>query len=358
MVEAWYVLLCVTLVLFAVLDGWNIGAGIVHLGVARSRPERGEAIAALGPLWSWNEVWLIAMGGTLLLAFPRVLGVAFAGLYLPLWLVLWAFIVRGISIEVRSHFDDPLWHAAWDFAFAASSGALALLLGAAVGNVIRGFPLDETGGFSLSLFTTFRVTGRVGLLDWYTLSTAAYAAMLLAAHGCTFLATQTGGHVRARCGWWARTLWIAVLAFFPILGLETWVVRPDLFETLVTRPVAWLGPAAAAVAASVLWRACPSPTTTYALTGSSGVIAGLLWTLAASAFPIMVRSTIDPAHSLTAHAGATSATGLVLGLWWWPPAAALALVYAFVATRGYRRPDAARIPSAGSHQTSPPADIS
>jgi cytochrome bd ubiquinol oxidase subunit II len=344
MVEVWYGLLCVTLVLFAVLDGWNIGAGLVHLAVARSRAERGQAIVALGPLWSWNEVWLVAMGGTLALAFPRVMGVAFAGLYLPLWLVLWAFVVRGIAIEVRNHLDDPLWHAAWDFGFAAASGVLAVLLGTILGAVIRGLPLDESGRFSLSLFTDFRVTGRVGLLDWYTLSTAAYTVVLLAAHGCTFLGVHTGEEVHARCGPWARRLWLVALALFPILAAETWVVRPDLFESLAARPIAWLGCAVAAIGAAVLWRAGRTPTTAGALAGSSSVIAGLLWLAAASAFPIVIRSTIAPVYSLTAHAGATSAAGLALGLWWWLPAAALALAYAVAVVRGYTPGDAARDP--------------
>ena len=109
MVELWFGFLCLTLTLFAVLDGWNIGAGALHLIVGRSASERREIVAALGPLWSWHEVWLVAFGGTFLLAFPAVMATAFAGCYLALWFVLWSLILRGISLEVGGHSDDPLW---------------------------------------------------------------------------------------------------------------------------------------------------------------------------------------------------------------------------------------------------------
>ena len=119
MAELWFALLCLTLILFVVLDGWNIGAGVLHLIVAKSDRERRQVIAALGPTWSWNEVWLVAAGGTFVLAFPRIMAVSFAGFYLALWLVLWSFVLRGISIEVGGHIHDTLWQSAWDFVFAA-----------------------------------------------------------------------------------------------------------------------------------------------------------------------------------------------------------------------------------------------
>jgi cytochrome bd-type quinol oxidase subunit 2 len=153
MAELWFGLLCFLLTIFVVLDGWNIGAGVLHLIAGRTASERREIIAAIGPSWSWHEVWLIAFGGTFLLAFPKVMATSFAGFYLALWFVLWAFILRSVSIEVGGHIFDRLWQSWWDFVFAVSSVVLAVLFGAALGNVIRGVPLDESGKFSMSLFT-------------------------------------------------------------------------------------------------------------------------------------------------------------------------------------------------------------
>ena len=191
MVEVWFAIVCLAVTLFAVLDGWNIGAGALHLIAGRTGAERREIVAALGPMWSWHEVWLLAFGGTFLLAFPAVMAAAFAGFYLALWLVLWSFILRGISLEVGGHLDDPLWHTWWDFVFAVSSVVLAVLFGAALGNVIRGVPLDATGKFTMSFFTHFGVRGRVGILDWYTVSVAVFTTVLLAAHGAAYLRLKT-----------------------------------------------------------------------------------------------------------------------------------------------------------------------
>ena len=175
------------LTMFVVLDGWDIGAGALHFLVAKNDPERRQVIAAIGPLWSWHEVWLVAAGGTFVLAFPELMAVSFSGFYLALWMVLWSFVLRGISIEVGGHINDSLWRSGWNFVFAASNVLLAILFGTALGNVIRGVPIDGSGMFTMSLFTDFTTRGRVGILDWYTLSVAVFATVLLSAHGATYL---------------------------------------------------------------------------------------------------------------------------------------------------------------------------
>ena len=236
MVEVWFGLLCLTLTMFVVLDGWNIGAGALHYLAGKTSSERREIIAALGPIWSWHEVWLLAFGGTLLLAFPRIMATSFAGFYLALWLVLWSFILRGVSIEVGGHIEDRLWQSWWDFVFAVSSVVLAVLFGAALGNVIRGVPLDASGKFTMSLFTDFGVRGRVGILDWYTLSVAVFTTALLAAHGATYLRLKTTGQLHERSERLARWLWTTVVVLFPVISLETWVVRPALYGAMIERP--------------------------------------------------------------------------------------------------------------------------
>ena len=330
MVELWFAILCVTLVLFVVLDGWNIGAGVLHLIVAKGDRERREVIAALGPSWSWNEVWLLAAGGTFVLAFPRILAVSFAGFYLALWLVLWSFVLRGISIEVGGHIRDTLWQSAWDFVFALSSVLLAVLFGAALGNVIRGVPLDGSGQFSMSLFTDFGVRGQVGILDWYTVSVAVFSTALLAAHGGTYLTLKTTGPVHGRSELWARRLWTATAVLFVVVSLETQIVRPDLYRAMILRPFAWISWALIAAGALAIWTGFRGRAERRAFAGSCAVITGLLLGAAASVFPVMLHSTLAPEHSLTIYDGATARSGLAIALLWWPLAFVLALAY-FVA---------------------------
>ena len=153
MASTWYFLIAFMLTTYAVLDGFDFGAGILHLFVAKTDAERRAVLAAIGPVWDGNEVWLIASGGVLVFAFPRAYAVAFSGLYLPLMMVLWLLVLRGLAIEFRSKVDHPLWRAAFDGIFAFASTVMAVVLGVALGNLVRGVPVDETGWFSEDLFT-------------------------------------------------------------------------------------------------------------------------------------------------------------------------------------------------------------
>src|ERR1035438_6979379 len=175
METTWYCLVAVMIAVYVVLDGFDMGAGIVHLFVARTEGERRAVLGAIGPVWDGNEVWLLAGGGTLYFAFPALYAASFSGFYLPLMNVLWLLILRGISIEFRNHVQSHLWMPFWDAVFCGSSVALAVFFGAALGNVVRGVPLDETGFFFLPLWVNFLVpdagngAGLTGVLDWYTI---------------------------------------------------------------------------------------------------------------------------------------------------------------------------------------------
>ena len=210
MIATWYALVGFMLILYVALDGRNFGAGMLHWLVARTPQERRQVIAAIGPLWSWHEVWLVGFGGTTLAVFPRLLASAFAGYYLALFLILWCLILRGISLEVGGHIDDRMWQGFWDFVFVVANTLLAILFGAAAGNLAHGVPLDANGTFSMAFFTDFTPRGYVGLLDWYTVSIALFAAVILAAHGATYLTLKTEGPVHDRSGRYARVLWAAV----------------------------------------------------------------------------------------------------------------------------------------------------
>ena len=336
MIEVWFGLLCFMLIVFVVLDGWDIGAGMLHLVAAKSGAERREIVAAIGPLWSWHEVWLVGFGGTFLLAFPKVMATSFAGFYLALWFVLWSFILRGMSLEVGGHLNDRLWRSWWDFVFAVSNVLLAVLFGAALGNVIRGVPLDESGKFSMSLFTHFGVRGQVGILDWYTVSVAVLTTVLLAAHGATYLRLKTIGALHHRSERLARQLWTTAGVLLAVVSLETWVVRPAMYEAMVGRPLAWLAIAVVLVGAWALVTGLRGTAETRAFAGSCAVIVGLLAGAAVSVFPVMLHSTLAAEYSMTAYNGAAPANGLALALIWWPVAFLLAFTYLIVIMRNYR----------------------
>src|SRR5215510_2709649 len=233
MIATWFGIASFMLIVYVALDGRNFGAGMLHWRVARTPEERRQVIAAIGPLWSWHEVWLVGFGGTLLAVFPKLLASAFAGYYLALFLILWCLILRGVSLEVGGHINDRLWQGFWDFVFVFANFLLAILFGAAAGNVARGVPLDADGNFSMAVFTNFRTSGYVGLLDWYTVSVAVFAAVILAAHGANYLSLKTEGPVHDRSSRWAGYLWIAVIPLFLVISVATFVVRPDLPERAV-----------------------------------------------------------------------------------------------------------------------------
>src|SRR5438067_13271987 len=156
MEAVWFVIVWGMLAVYTVLDGFDLGVGILHRFVARTDEERRTVFAAIEPIWDGNEVWLIAAAGVLFLAFPRVYSAAFSGFYLALMIVLWLLILRGVAIESRSREQNPLWREFWDTAFALASALLAVVLGTSLGNVVRGVPLNEAGFFSIPLFTDFR----------------------------------------------------------------------------------------------------------------------------------------------------------------------------------------------------------
>src|SRR5712691_1159902 len=157
----WFCLVAGMIATYVVLDGFDLGAGIVHLLIARTDGERRQVIGAIGPVWDGNEVWLLAGGGTLYFAFPALYASSFSGFYLPLMMVLWLLILRGISIEFRNHIESHIWTPLWDVVFAGASALLTIFFGAALGNVVRGAPLDASGDFFLPLWTNFQVGGEL-----------------------------------------------------------------------------------------------------------------------------------------------------------------------------------------------------
>ncbi len=334
-VEIWFGILSVMLATYAVLEGSSLGSGVVQFLVTKSRAERRLVVSAIGPLWTWHEVWLVASGGVLFVAFPTVLAVALPGFYLAVFLLLWCILGRGLALELGGHIDDPLWRTFWDAAFAIASILTAILLGAALGNLVRGVPLGPSGKFSLAFFTDFRTQGEVGILDWYTVSVAVFTLVCVAAHGASYLVWRTEGDVHDRSLSLSRKLWRAVFVLLPVITLETASVRPELFAGMMRRPLAWLAVMLAIAGSMAVVIGQRRGRELLALLGGSGFIIGILAAAAASLFPVMLHSTVDPGYSITAQAGAVGGPGLGLALWWWPFALALSLGYFVIVFRQF-----------------------
>jgi len=332
----WFWIAAVMVAVYVVMDGFDFGAGALHLAVARSDRERRQVLAAIGPFWDGNEVWLLAGGGVLFLAFPKVLASGLSGFYLAIMLVLWVLILRGIAIEFRSHVGDGMWRAFWDGTFFLASTLAPVLFGAALGNLLRGVPLGEDGWFALPLFESFSPTGALGILDWYTVLAGLFALVALAHHGALFLAWKTDGPVRERSLAWAARLFPAVTAVWIAASAATARVAPEVFAGVPGRPLAWLATllAVAGIVMSFVHRRAGRDLAAFL--GSAAFLLGILAATAASIFPTMLKSATDPALSLTALNSAASATSLTRGLWWWPVGLVLAIVYAAFLFRFHR----------------------
>ena len=336
MIATWYAIVSLMLIIYIVLDGRNFGAGMLHWFVAKTPEERRQVIAAIGPLWTWHEVWLVGFGGMLIAIFPRLMASAFSGYYLALFLILWCLILRGVSIEVGGHINDRLWQTYWDFVFVCSNFLLAILFGAAAGNVARGVPLNAEGNFSMAFFTDFNVRGYVGLLDWYTVSIAILAVFMLAAHGATYLTLRTEGSVHDRSAKLANYLWVGVVPLSLVVLIESRIVRPDLpGHDALSNPFWWLGLIVITVSTVALVSGLTSHHELRAFLGSNFLICGLLVTGAAAIFPVMLHSTLAPENSLSAYAVAAGPASLRFATMWWPIGFALAVFYFIYISRRY-----------------------
>jgi cytochrome d ubiquinol oxidase subunit II len=336
MVTVWFAIIAAMLTVFVALDGFDFGAGILHLFVARTDAERRTVFAAIGPVWDGNEVWLIASGGVLVYAFPRAYSAGFSGFYLPLMMALWLLILRGLSIEFRSHEPNPLWRSFWDGAFAFSSAMMAVVLGAALGNVIRGVPLDATGFFAGPLFTNFRIGAHPGVLDWYTVLVGLFAFIALAAHASLYLVWKTAGPVHERSRALAGPLWSAVVALGLVATLATAQVQPRLYANLMARRWTWLLLALIVVSLTMVFVSLRRSRELPSFLASTGFLIGMLAATAAGLFPNLLVSTLDAAFNLNVYNAAAGALSMRIGLVWWSGAIVLAVGYLFYLFRAFR----------------------
>jgi cytochrome d ubiquinol oxidase subunit II len=324
----WFCLVAIMIAGYVVFDGFDIGAGIVHLFLARSESERRTVIASIGPVWDGNEVWLLAGGGTLYFAFPALYASSFSGFYLPLMIVLWLLIIRGISIEFRNHAALPLWKHAWDVGFNVSSLILAIVFGAALGNVVRGVPLDNSGYFFLPLWSDFRPGSFGGILDWYTVLTGVAAFIVLTMHGALWVRLKTASPIRERAALLASRLKWAVAAFTLLITIVSFSIQPHLSAQFAATPWGYIFPVVAiAGLAGVFLRSSPE-TELFAFLSSCTFIIGMLCSVAFGLYPLLLPAGPDPALSLTVQNAAAGSYGLHIGLAWWIPGMLLAGGYA------------------------------
>jgi cytochrome bd ubiquinol oxidase subunit II len=324
----WFCLVALMIAGYVILDGFDLGAGAIHLLVARSAAERKLVLRAIGPVWDGNEVWLLAAGGTLYFAFPALYASSFSGFYLPLMMVLWLLILRGISIEFRNHIESPVWIPLWDAGFSVSSALLAVFFGAALGNVIRGVPLNQAEDFFLPLWTDFTPGPQPGVLDWYTILIGVLSLAALATHGALWVAYKTAGELNVRARSFARALWWLLGILTLSATAASFSLQPRILSNFRDYPSGVVFPLLALAGfAGIRWAGGEL----RRFLCSCAFLAGMLTSSAFGVFPYVLPSSTTPALGLTVNGSATAAYGLKAGLAWWIPGMALAAWYsAFV----------------------------
>jgi cytochrome bd ubiquinol oxidase subunit II len=327
MATVWFAIVSAMLATYVVLDGFDFGAGIVHRFVARTDKERQTVLAAIGPVWDGNEVWLIAAGGVLFMSFPRTYSTAFSGFYLALMIVLWLLILRGVAIGFRSHQENPLWREFWDTVFSVASALLAVVFGAALGNIVRGVPLDQKGLPGMALFTNFLPGQNPGILDWYTTLVGIFTLVLLAGHGALFLVWRTTGPVQERSRTLARQVWRAVVPLWVVVTLATAWIQRDIFANLLARPWSIVIVVIMFVALWGVFKYLRDGRELPAFLSSAAFLLGLMAATMAGNYPFWLRSTIDPAYGLTAANTAAASYGLQIALGWFAVGITLAACY-------------------------------
>jgi cytochrome d ubiquinol oxidase subunit II len=331
----WYGAVALMLALYIVLDGYDFGVGIVYPFVTRTEADRQDTFAAIGPVWNGNEVWLIGGGALLFFAFPKAYATGFSGFYLALIIVLWLLIVRGLAIELRSHLDHPLWKQGWDWAFAAASLLLAFVFGAALGNLIRGVPVDGDGYFFVALWTNFLTEPKPGILDWFTILTGIAGVTILAMHGLNYLAMKCEGELHRRASSAAETVWWAAVGSTVLVLVAVPFVQPSLGLDFAGHPFEYLVPLTGVLAlgGTLLFRRRRQDVPAFF--ASSLFILAMLCNVAVGMYPHILLSTVDPAFSLTAFNAGTDAYGMAVGLEWFFIAFILLLVYQIYAHRAF-----------------------
>jgi len=337
----WFWLVAVMIVGYVVLDGFDLGVGVLHLFLVRNEAERQVALKSIGPVWDGNEVWLLAGGGTLYFAFPLLYASAFSGFYLPLMIVLWLLIARGVSLELRNHLDIGVWRTLLDGLFGVASALLTIFYGAALANVIRGVPLQADGYFFLPLWTNWKPGIQPGILDWYTVIGGLVALVALTIHGALWLTIKVSGELEQRARRIVGPLWVTLIALTVVSLAATIGVRPETLANYYRYPVTFVVPVGVIASLICVWFWNRKGKAVKAFLASSAylffMLAGACWGL----FPTLLPSSARSGFDITLEKALSGPHTLAVGLAWWLFGMALAIGYVvFVYSRFRGKADA------------------
>ncbi len=299
-----FIVLVVMLGVYVLLDGYDLGVGALHIFVARENSERVAVMESMAPFWNGNEVWLIAAGGTLFALFPQVYASSFSGFYLPFMVVLWLLMFRGIAFELRGHFASDLWRGFFDVTFAIASALLILLLGVALGNVLRGVPLDKAHYFE----GTFSF-----LLNPYALGVGLLALFALAQHGAAWVAMLVEGPPAERAMIWIRTLWPLTSALTLVLTIATFRVHSPL-PNLRSMPWVALAPIASIAGLLGVLLFVVQGRVQHIFAASTLFLAGMLASAAVTLYPYLLPGYPLPQSGLSAYSSSPSPAALATNL--------------------------------------------
>jgi cytochrome d ubiquinol oxidase subunit II len=292
----WFMLLGVLLAGYAVLDGFDLGVGMLHL-LARGDDERRTFIATIGPIWDGNEVWLVTFGGALFAAFPEAYATVFSGFYVVFMLVLLALIARAVSLDFRSKTESPAWRKTWDVVFFLSSTLATLLFGVGVGNAMLGVPLTERGIYA---------GGFLGLLHPYAVSVGLLAVAMFLMHGSIYLHLKTTGKLRDRIDRWMWCSYGLFVAMYLVVTIATWLVIPRATAPFENYRCAWLVVVINVAAVLSIPYALSRHWSGRAFFASCLTVSALVLLLGLALFPNLVTSTPNPENSLTIYSAASS----------------------------------------------------
>lgn len=293
----WFFLIGVLLVGYAILDGFDLGVGVLHL-FSKTEKERRINLNAIGPVWDGNEVWLLTGGGALFAAFAKVYATIFSGFYIAIMLLLTAFIFRAVSLEFRSKLASKTWRKIWDWAFGLGSLIPAILLGVAVGNILRGVPITAAGEWAGSF---------LGLLNPYALLIGVLSLTMFSMHGAVYLTMKTTGALRSKFQKIAGNLWIVLVSLYVIATTATLFVSPFLFKAKFYHSILfWVFFLLLLVSILLLPVFLGSKKWFAAFVASSGTIAGMAALGGLSLFPRLVPSLINLDYSFTIYNAANT----------------------------------------------------
>lgn len=291
----WFVLWGVLWAVYFMLDGFVLGAGMLHRVLGRSDTDRRVIINSFGPVWDGNEVWLVTAGGATFAAFPTTYALMFSYLYTPLLLLLFGLIVRGVSFEFRGKEDGALWKGCWDWAIVVSSFVPALLFGVAFGNIFAGLPMDGAGYHGSLIY----------LLNPYGIVSGLLFVLLFLVHGALYVAVKSTDALSRRAEEMAKALWIPLLLVaVGFLGYSNFATA--LYDNYLSAPPLAAVPlaAVAALVAVRLFLAKGEPLAAFA--ASCVTILGVVGTGIVGLFPNLIPSSLDAAYSLTIYNSSSS----------------------------------------------------